>query len=115
MRIDGSASRLTIFVGESDRFHHHPLYSEIVHRAHQAGLAGAAVFRGIEGYGSTGTVHTQRILSLAGDLPVMVVIVDAEERIQAFVDGLAGLVSRAICLVEPVQVTRFVEGDGSDA
>jgi uncharacterized protein len=110
VRIDGRGARLTIFVGESHQYHHHPLYTEIVHRAHQAKLAGAAVFRGIEGYGSTGTIHTSRILSLAGDLPIMIVIVDTEEQIRAFVDALEGLIDRATCLIEPVDVVRFLEG-----
>jgi PII-like signaling protein len=111
MRANGHATRLTIFVGESHQYHRHPLYTEIVHRAHQAGLAGAAVFRGVEGYGSTGTIHTQRILSLAGDLPVMIMVVDTDERIRAFVDSLESLVSRATCLLEPVEVVRFTESD----
>ncbi|MDP9318263.1 MAG: DUF190 domain-containing protein [Actinomycetota bacterium] len=114
MRLNGHSTRLTIFVGESHQYHHHPLYTEIVHRAHRARLAGAAVFRGIEGYGSAGTIHTHRILSLAGDLPVMIVIVDNEERVRAFVDSLDGVVSRATCLIEPVEVVRLLdEGDGS--
>jgi uncharacterized protein len=112
MRLDGRGTRLTIFVGESLQHHHHPLYTEIVHRAHRADLAGAAVFRGVEGFGSTRTIHTTRILSLAGDLPVMVVIVDTDERIRAFVDDLEGLLTRATCLIEPVDIVRFVDGDG---
>jgi uncharacterized protein len=111
MRHDGEATRLTIFVGESHQYHHHPLYTEIVHRAHRAGIAGAAVFRGIEGYGSTGTIHTSRILSLAGDLPVMIVIIDTEQRVRAFVDDLEPLVSRATCLLEPVRVVRYSEDE----
>lgn len=109
MRLDGHAARLTIFVGESHQYHHHALYTEIVRRAHHAKVAGAAVFRGVEGYGSTGTIHTQRILSLAGDLPVMIVIVDTEARVRAFVDSLEGVVSRATCLIEPVEVVRFLD------
>ncbi len=111
MRLHGHATRLTVFVGESHQYHHHPLYTEIVHRAHAAGLAGAAVFRGVEGYGSAGTIHTTRILSLAGDLPVMIVIVDTEDRVRTFVDELEGLVSRATCVLEPVEVVRFLEGE----
>ncbi len=109
MRLNGQATRLTIFVGESHQYHHHPLYTEIVHRAYRAKLAGAAVFHGVEGYGSTGTIHTRRILSLADDLPVMIVIVDTEERVRAFVDSLESLVTRATCLLEPVQVVRFLD------
>jgi PII-like signaling protein len=114
MRMDGQATRLTIFVGESHQYHHRPLYTEIVHRAHQTKLAGAAVFRGIEGYGSAGTIHTARLLSLADDLPVMIVILDTEPRVRAFVDELAGLVSRATCVIEPVEVVRFLpDGTGT--
>lgn len=111
MKLQGTAVRLTIFVGESHQYHHHPLYTEIVDRAHRSRLAGAAVFRGIEGYGSDGMIHTTRILSLADDLPVMIVIVDTEPRVRAFVDDLAGLVSRATCLLEPVEVVRYLDAE----
>jgi len=113
MRLDGRAARLTIFVGESHQYRHHPLYTEIVHRAHRAGIAGAAVFRGVEGYGSTKTIHTNRILSLSGDLPVMIVIVDTDARVRDFVSSLEGLVRRATCLIEPVEVIRFLDEEGS--
>ena len=75
MTLEGPATRLTVMVGESDQAHHHPVYTEIVHRAHKAGLAGASVFRGIEGYGKSNHIHTTRLLSLSEDLPVAVVIV----------------------------------------
>src|SRR6185312_14074999 len=84
MRLQGPAKRLTVYVGESDRHHHKPLYVEIVHRAHAAGLAGATVLRGIEGFGASRHVHTTRILSLTEDLPVVVVLVDEAERIERF-------------------------------
>ncbi len=71
-----SARRLTIIIGADDVWRHKPLYNEIVHRAHAAGLAGASVFHGIEGYGATSHIHTTRILSLSEDLPVAIVIVD---------------------------------------
>jgi len=70
MTLRGSATRLTILIKESDQWHHRPLYTEIVHRAHESGLAGASVFRGIEGYGKDSRIHTSRILSLSEDLPV---------------------------------------------
>lgn len=111
MRRQGHAIRLTIFVGESHRYHHHPLYTEIVARASRAKLAGAAVFHGIEGYGSNRVIHTARILSLADDLPVMIVIVDTETRVRAFVDEIEGLVTRATCLLEPVEVVRFIDDE----
>ena len=102
----GPAQRLTIIVGESDTVEHRPMYTEIVHRAHAAGLAGASVFRGVEGYGAGSRVHTTRILSLAEDLPVSVVIVDTAERIQAFLPTLEEIVVDGLVLVEDVQVVH---------
>ncbi|MEU6327690.1 DUF190 domain-containing protein [Streptomyces sp. NPDC047049] len=87
------ALRLTVLVGEEDVWHRKPLYAEVVHRARHAGLAGASVFRGIEGFGSSGIVHTQRLLSLSEEMPVAVVIVDAEERVRAFLPQLDELLA----------------------
>ncbi|MFD3583548.1 DUF190 domain-containing protein [Streptomyces sp. NPDC058683] len=70
------ALRLTVHVGEDDTRHHEPLCTEIVHRAHAAGLAGAGVFRGIEGFGASARIHTARLPSLSEDLPVAVVTLD---------------------------------------
>jgi PII-like signaling protein len=106
--IDGPALRLTIFIGESDRWHHKPLYTEIVHRAHAAGLAGASVLRGIEGYGASSRIHTNRLLSLSEDLPIVVVIVDVEERVRAFLPQLDELVTEGLVMVDPVEVIRYV-------
>ncbi|GAA3934864.1 DUF190 domain-containing protein [Actinomadura viridis] len=108
----GPALRLTILVGESDRRHHRPLYHEIVARAHAAGLAGASVLRGIEGYGSTSRIHTSRILSLSEDLPVAVVIVDAEDRIRGFLPRLADLEGLGLVTLEPVEVVPPGRRDG---
>jgi uncharacterized protein len=104
--LQGPAQRLTIIVGESDTVGHRPLYTEVVHRAHEAGLIGASVFRGIEGFGAGGRVHTTRLLDLAEDLPVSVVIVDTAERIQAFLPELEQVVGDALVLVEDVQVVH---------
>ncbi|QWF24735.1 DUF190 domain-containing protein [Nocardioides sp. LMS-CY] len=104
----GPALRLTIFVKGNDQWHHRPLYTEIVHRAHQAGLAGASVFHGIEGFGKSDTVHTTRILSLSDDLPCSIVIVDAEERIREFLPQLDELVTEGLVIVDEVEVIRYV-------
>jgi PII-like signaling protein len=108
MSLSGPARRLTVIVGEDDIWHHKPLYSEIVHRAHKAGLAGASVFRGLEGYGASGRVHTSRLLSLSEDLPVAVIIIDTAERIDAFLPQLDELVSEGVVVLDDVHVHRYV-------
>jgi PII-like signaling protein len=106
MTLSGPATRLTVLVKESDQWHHRPVYTEIVHRAHQAGLAGASVFRGIEGYGGSSHIHTTRILSLSEDLPALVVIVDTAERIRAFLPQLDELVTEGLVMVDEVEVLK---------
>jgi uncharacterized protein len=107
VKIEGPAVRLTIFVGEDDVWHHKPLYHEIVHRAHAAGLAGASVLRGIEGYGASSRVHTTRLLSLSQDLPIAIVIVDQDDRIRAFLPQLDDLVTEGLVILDPVEVIRY--------
>lgn len=107
MKLHGSGERLTIFVGETDQHDHRPLYTEIVHRAHAAGLAGATVLRGLEGYGASRHIHTTRILSLSEDLPVMIVIVDAAERIDAFLPTLDDLITEGLVVREPVEIVKY--------
>lgn len=108
MKLEGPADRLTIFIGETDQHHHRPLYSEIVHRAHAAGLAGATVLRGLEGYGASRHVHTTRILSLSEDLPVIVVIVDRAERIDAFLPELDELITEGLVVREHVEILKYI-------
>ncbi|WP_420075872.1 DUF190 domain-containing protein [Streptomyces sp. JL3001] len=110
-RLTGRALRLTVFVGEHDTWHHKPLYSEIVHRAHAAGLAGASVFHGIEGYGASSLIHTSRLLSLSEDLPVAIVIVDTEERVRAFLPQLDELVSEGLVTIDDCEVIRYIGRD----
>jgi uncharacterized protein len=113
MKLHGAALRLTIFVGDTDVWHHKPLYHEIVHRAHKAGLAGASVIRGMEGYGASNHIHTTRILSLSEDLPLAIIIVDAEDRIRAFLPQLDELITEGLVIVDEVEVIRYV-GPGRD-
>jgi PII-like signaling protein len=108
MKLEGSALRLTVFVGDTDIWHHKPLYHEIVHRAHKAGLAGASVFRGMEGYGASNHIHTTRILSLSEDLPLAIIIVDASDKIRAFLPQLDELVTEGLIIIDPVEVIRYV-------
>lgn len=110
MREQGDAKRLTVFVGESDRHHHKPLYAEIVHRAHQAGLAGASVLRGIEGFGASQHVHTTRLLSLSEDLPIVIVMVDEADRIERFALELDDLITEGLVVIDDVEVVRYGRG-----
>ena len=106
-RLTGRALRLTVYIGEDDIWHHRPLYTEIVHRAHAAGLAGASVFRGIEGFGASSRIHTSRLLSLSEDLPVAVVVVDTEERVRAFLPQLDELVTEGLVTLDDCEVIRY--------
>lgn len=107
MRLEGPATRLTIFVGEADQWRHRPLSTEIVHRAHQAGLAGATVLRGIEGFGATSRIHTHRLVSLSTDLPIAIVIVDTAEKIDAFLPELDELISEGLVIRDEVHVIAY--------
>lgn len=102
----GRALRLTVYVGEDQVWHHRPLFTEVVHRAHAAGLAGASVFRGVEGFGASSVIHTSRLLSLSEDLPVAVVIVDDPERVRAFLPRLEELRGIALATLDEVEVVR---------
>jgi hypothetical protein len=110
MRLEGPGERLTIFIGETDQHHRKPLYTEIVHRAHAARLAGATVVRGLEGYGASRHIHTTRILSLSEDLPVIVVIVDKPERIDAFLPELDNPITEGLVVRRPALRRRFRGG-----
>lgn len=110
MTLSGPARRITIYIGESDRYDHKPLYAEIVHRAHRRGLAGASVFRGIEGFGAASRIHTSRLLSLSEDLPLAIIIVDTAERTDAFLAEVAELVTGGLITVEDVHVHTYVGG-----
>ncbi|WP_433257479.1 DUF190 domain-containing protein [Streptosporangium sp. CA-135522] len=98
------ALRLTVFLDDTDTWHHRPMFTEIVHRAHAAGLAGASVFRGVEGFGATQIVHTTRLLSMADDLPVAVVIIDTEEKVRAFLPQLEDLLIEGVAVLEEVEI-----------
>ena len=112
MTIEGPAVRLTIFIGADDQHDHQPLSSELVHRAHAAGLAGATVLRGVEGFGASNHVHTTRILRLSDDLPVLVVLVDTAEKIDAYWAQIEEIVTEGLVVREDVEVLRY-QGRGA--
>jgi PII-like signaling protein len=108
VKLEGQARRLTVFLGEEDRYGHKSLATEIVLRAQQAGLAGATVVRGVEGFGASNHLHTARILSISNDLPIVVVIVDEAERIDEFMPQLDELITEGLVIVDDVEVIKYV-------
>lgn len=107
MKLAGRAMRLSIFIGESDTWHHRSLYAEIVRRAHKAGLAGATVIRGIEGFGASSRIHTAHMFRLSNDLPVLIVIIDAEDRVREFLAQLDDLGIGGLVMLDEVHVVRY--------
>lgn len=114
--LQGPAQRVTVFCGETDKApgSHQPLYAEIVRRARAAGLAGATVIRGMEGFGASSVVHTTRLLSLSEDLPMVVVLVDTPAKVQAFLPQLDELVGEGLVIVDDVTVHRYVGRHAGD-
>ncbi|WP_084717800.1 DUF190 domain-containing protein [Streptacidiphilus carbonis] len=103
--LTGTALRLTVHLADGEQYRHRPVYTEIVHQAHRAGLAGAAVFRGMEGFGrNSRSVHTSRLLDVADDLPLLVVLVDTPERVRAFLPTLRAISPHSLATLEEVEV-----------
>ena len=107
MSIPEEGYLLRIFIGESDREGHKPLYETIVFKAREAGLAGATVLRGVMGFGKHSIVHTAKILRLSEDLPMIVEIVDSLEKIEAFVPLLDELITDGLVTLEKVKVIHY--------
>jgi PII-like signaling protein len=107
VKLSGRAVRLSIFVGEGDLWHHKPVYAEIVHRAHKAGLAGATVIRGLEGFGASSRIHAPHLFRLSEDMPLLIVIVDGEERIEEFLPQLDDLDISGLVFRDEVDVVRY--------
>ncbi len=114
MKIAGEGRLLRIFIGESDTHHGHALYDVIVRKARELGLAGATVWRGVEGYGAASRIHTAKILRLSEDLPIVIEIVDSEEKIRAALPELDALIEAAGCgglvTLERAEVIRYAHG-----
>jgi PII-like signaling protein len=108
MKLSGHALRLTVIVGLSDQWQHRPVYAEVVRRARKAGLAGATVVQGIEGYGANSRIHTTHLFRLSEDRSMVVVIVDAAEKIRAFLPQLDELSIDGLVMLDEVDVVRYV-------
>jgi PII-like signaling protein len=107
MQIPQQAVLLRIFLGESDRAGGRPVYEQIVLRAREMHLAGATVLRGALGYGHSSRIHTAKILRLSEDLPLVIEIVDAEDKITAFLPELERLMSSGLVTLEKVRVVQY--------
>lgn len=107
MKLEGEGTLLRIFIGELDKWHHQPLYEAIVLKARERGLAGATVLRGPMGFGAHSRLHTAKILRLSEDLPVIIEIVDKEEKIHAFLPELDAMVGDGLVTLEKVRVIAY--------
>ena len=107
MKIPENGKLLRIFIGESDRWHRQPLYEAIVLKARELGLAGATVLRGPMGFGASSHLHTAKILRLSMDLPIVIEIVDAEEKINLLLPHLDEMVSEGLVTLEDVRVLKY--------
>jgi hypothetical protein len=114
MELSGAAKLLRIFIGEMDKVRHIPLYEAIVREARAAGLAGATSWRGIMGFGPTSRIRSAKVLDISADLPVIVEIVDSEEKINGFLDTLTKLFAESssggLVTMEKVEIKRYTHG-----
>ncbi|MFN7000047.1 DUF190 domain-containing protein [Elioraea tepidiphila] len=112
MKIPEEALLLRIFIGESDSYEGRPLYEAVVLRARELHLAGATVLRGPMGYGRSSRLHTAKILRLSEDLPLVIEIVDAEDRINMFLVELGPMLGSALVTTEKVRVVQYGTNGG---
>ncbi len=98
------ATKLTIYIGDSDRHGRKPLHLAIVELLHDEGISGATVLHGIEGYGSHKRIHTARILDLSGDLPLVIVVVDRPEKIEAVLPKLDEIIGEGLVTTEEARI-----------
>jgi len=114
MQIPHEAVLLRVFIGESDRWEHRPLYEAIVLKAREAHLAGATVLRGPMGFGKSSRLHTAKILRLSMDLPLVIEIVDSAEKINAFLPLLDPMIGGGLVTLENVKVIEYRANPGTD-
>jgi len=113
MQIPHDAVLLRIFIGESDRWRHQALYEAIVMKAREMHLAGATVVRGQMGFGKASRVHTAKIIRLSQDLPLIIEIVDSEEKINSFLPVLDEMIGGGLVTLEKVKVVHYRSGEDS--
>ena len=107
MKLPRDAMLLRIFIGEDDKADHKPLYEAVVLKAREMHLAGATVLRGPLGFGHSSVLHTTKIVRLSQDLPIVIEIVDSEEKINAFIDAVEGIMGSGLMTLEKVKVIQY--------
>ncbi len=117
-RVRGEATLARIFIGEADHHRGRPMFEAIVHLARDQGLAGATVLRGVEGFGNRSVIHSARLLRLSQDLPLVIEVVDAEERLAPFLEQVEAMLEEADCggliTFEKVRTLRYERKERSD-
>ncbi|MCX8007068.1 MAG: DUF190 domain-containing protein [Coriobacteriia bacterium] len=111
MHIEGDAKRVTVFIGESDRWHGKPLYEAILELLRAEGCAGATVTRAVAGFGRGSRIHTASILRLSQDLPIVIEWVDEPERVERVLPRLDEMITGGLVTIEDVRVLRYVSPD----
>ena len=112
MKLEGSAKMLRIHFGEDDKWHNKPLYEAIVIKCRELDIAGATVFRGIEGYGASTLIHKRHLLR-SSDRPIMVSVIDTEEKIRTLIPVLDEMVDEGLIAMSEVEVIRYVHQEGA--
>ena len=114
MQLPEEALLLRIYIGESDRWQHQPLYEAIVLKARELHLAGATVLRGPMGFGAASRIHTAKILRLSMDLPIVIEIVDTEEKVKSFLPFLEQAMGGGLVTMEKIKVIHYGEGEAKE-
>jgi uncharacterized protein len=113
VKLEGKAQMLRIYFGEDDKWNDKPLYRAIVEKCRELDIAGATVLRGIAGYGASTLIHRSHLLSLSHDAPVMVSVIDSEEKIRKLIPFLDQVVDEGLIAVSEVEVIKYVHQDAS--
>ena len=108
--LDGEGVLVRVFIGESDKWHHQPLAIALVERLRREGFSGATVFRGTSGFGAHSVLHTNQILRLSQDLPVLIEIVDTHERAEQLLPILDEMILEGLVTLEKVRIVKYASG-----
>jgi len=108
-RLEGERTLMRIFIGESDRWHHQPLYEALIERFRREGFAGATVLKGVAGFGAASVLHTDRLLCLSQDLPLVIEVVDTDEKIEAILPELDEMLQGGMVTLEKARVIRYTK------